>query len=190
MSRHRRPRRHPLRRVAAWGDERLLWSMCVGALTAFVMLSAPAGGTPVAAMSTGPAFTAPTSNLKRATRAWTPPPQPLWERAVAVALAQVGKPYVWGAKGPNAFDCSGLVQWAWRQAGVQLEPGTYGQVRQGHPVPTPQPGDLVFPAAEMGPRGPGHVVLAISTTQAVEAPGRGMTVRVIPMPPGVVRRVI
>ena len=144
------------------------------------------GTTPV---TVGAARVEHTSELRRATRASYRTPVPVWTRAVQIALAQVGKPYVWGAKGPNSFDCSGLVQWSYRQAGVQLAPGTYGQVHQGVPVSDVRPGDLVFPARAFGPFGPGHVVLAISTTQAVEAPGRGMTVRVIPLPAGEVRRV-
>lgn len=45
--------------------------------------------------------------------------------AAAAALSQRGKPYVWGAKGPNSFDCSGLTQWAWAHGGVRLGPDTY-----------------------------------------------------------------
>ena len=100
------------------------------------------------------------------------------------ALLQVGKPYVWGSKGPNAFDCSGLTRWAWQQAGVQLGLDTYSQVRQGVSIQPAQvqPGDLIFPQGSFNNRGPGHVQLAVSATQVVEAPARGMAVRVIPMP--------
>lgn len=123
------------------------------------------------------------ATLVRATRAVRPrPPIPLGERVVQAALAKVGVPYVWGAKGPNTFDCSGLTGWAWRQFGVRLGPDTYTQVHQGHKVSDVLPGDLIFPMDSMGVRGPGHVQLAISSTQVVEAPGRGMTVRVRSMP--------
>jgi cell wall-associated NlpC family hydrolase len=123
------------------------------------------------------------ATLVRATRAVRPrPPIPLGERVVQAALAKVGVPYVWGAKGPNTFDCSGLTGWAWRQFGVRLGPDTYTQVHQGHRVSDVLPGDLIFPLDSMGARGPGHVQLAISPTQVVEAPGRGMTVRVRAMP--------
>ena len=84
-------------------------------------------------------------------------------------------PYVWGAKGPNTFDCSGLTGWVWRQLGVPLGPDTYTQIRQGQRVTDIQPGDLIFPSTH-------HVQLAISRTQVVEAPGRGMTVRLHAMP--------
>jgi cell wall-associated NlpC family hydrolase len=116
---------------------------------------------------------------------------PKGQLAVDAAMKQVGKPYLWGSKGPNSFDCSGLVQWSYRQVGVTLGPDTYTQVNEGVPVHgAPRPGDLVFPARSMGSQGPKHVVLAISATQAVEAPGRGLTVRVIPMPAiGAARRV-
>lgn len=114
-------------------------------------------------------------------------------RAVAAAMGKRGRPYVWGAKGPNVFDCSGLTQWAWRQAGVQLGGDTYTQVRQGVAVPPDQvrAGDLIFPRSsfgEGGQAGPGHVMLAISATEVVHAPHTGDVVRVAPMPSGFVAR--
>jgi len=114
-------------------------------------------------------------------------------RAVAAAMGKRGRPYVWGAKGPNVFDCSGLTQWAWRQAGVQLGGDTYAQVRQGVAVPPDQvrAGDLIFPRSSFGEgsrAGPGHVMLAISATEVVHAPHSGDVVRVAPMPSGFVAR--
>lgn len=108
---------------------------------------------------------------------------PRWKTAVDAALGKLGVPYVWGAKGPNVFDCSGLTQWAWRQAGIQLGPDTYTQIKQGVPVPPSQirAGDLIFPADH-------HVQLAISATQVVEAPGRGMVVRIHALPKSFVAR--
>jgi hypothetical protein len=110
--------------------------------------------------------------------------------AVAAALSKRGTPYVWGAKGPNYFDCSGLTEWAWRQAGVQLGPDTYTQVNQGIPVPNGEvrAGDLIFPKAEFDSRGPGHVQLAISATEVVHAPQTGDVVRIAPMPASYVAR--
>ncbi|BBZ15061.1 hypothetical protein MBRA_52560 (plasmid) [Mycobacterium branderi] len=104
--------------------------------------------------------------------------------AAHAALSRQGAPYVWGAKGPNRFDCSGLTEWAWRQAGVQLGPDTYTQFRQGIPVPPGQirAGDLIFPKYSFDGRGPGHVQLAISPTEVVHAPQSGDVVRVAPMP--------
>ncbi|MDG4667981.1 C40 family peptidase [Mycobacterium sp. 236(2023)] len=110
--------------------------------------------------------------------------------AVQAALSKQGVAYVWGAKGPNNFDCSGLTQWAWAQAGVRLGPDTYTQVGQGVAVPPGEvrAGDLIFPRASWDDRGPGHVQLAISPTQVVHAPQTGDVVRVTAMPPSYVAR--
>ena len=110
--------------------------------------------------------------------------------AVAAALSRQGAPYVWGAKGPNRFDCSGLTQWAWRQAGVQLGVTTYAQINEGVPVPPGQvrAGDLIFPKNEFSGAGPGHVQLAISPTEVIHAPQSGDVVRVVPMPSSYVAR--
>jgi cell wall-associated NlpC family hydrolase len=107
--------------------------------------------------------------------------------AAQAALSKLGRPYVWGAKGPNSFDCSGLTQWAWRQAGVQLGNDTYSQIKEGVAVPPGQvrAGDLIFPLAafgEGGRGGPGHVQLAISDHQVVHAPTSGDVVRVASLP--------
>jgi hypothetical protein len=113
-------------------------------------------------------------------------PQP-GQGAANAALSKLGCPYVWGAKGPSHFDCSGLTQWAWRQAGVQLGNDTYAQLSQGVAVPPGQvrAGDLIFPLdafGEGGRSGPGHVQLAISDHQVVHAPAPGDVVRIAPMP--------
>ncbi len=92
--------------------------------------------------------------------------------AVRAALSRLGRPYVWGATGPDQFDCSGLVQWSYAQAGVRLARTTYQQINDGIPVLRSQvrPGDLVFPHA-------GHVQLAIGNNLVVEAPHPGAAVR-------------
>ena len=66
--------------------------------------------------------------------------------AVSTALAQVGDPYSWGAAGPNAFDCSGLTQYAYAAAGISLPHSSGMQSRMGVPVSRSalQPGDLLF----------------------------------------------
>ncbi|GAA4922949.1 NlpC/P60 family protein [Streptomyces coeruleoprunus] len=66
--------------------------------------------------------------------------------ALNAAATQVGKPYVSGAEGPNAYDCSGLTQWAYRQAGVSISRTTYTQQNDGMKIGRSQlkPGDLVF----------------------------------------------
>jgi hypothetical protein len=107
--------------------------------------------------------------------------------AATAALSRLGCPYAWGAKGPDRFDCSGLTQWAWRQAGVQLGNDTYAQITEGVAVPPGQvrAGDLIFPLdafGEGGRAGPGHVQLAISDHQVVHAPTSGEVVKMAPLP--------
>lgn len=96
--------------------------------------------------------------------------------AVRAALSRLGRPYVWGATGPDRFDCSGLTQWAYHQAGVPLSRTTYTQILQGIPVSRTdiRPGDLVFPST-------GHVQMAIGNNRVVEAPHAGATVRISPL---------
>jgi cell wall-associated NlpC family hydrolase len=96
--------------------------------------------------------------------------------AVRAALSRLGRPYVWGATGPDRFDCSGLVQWSYARAGIHLGRTTYQQINEGVPVPRShvRPGDLVFPHA-------GHVQLAIVDNLVVEAPYSGASVRISPL---------
>ena len=103
--------------------------------------------------------------------------------AVEAALSRLGRPYVWGATGPDRFDCSGLVQWAYGQAGVRLHRTTYQQIHDGIPVAPSQvrPGDLVFPHT-------GHVQMAIGGNLVVEAPQPGATVRISRLGPSVAIR--
>jgi cell wall-associated NlpC family hydrolase len=112
-----------------------------------------------------------------------PPPGTRAGIAVRAALSRLGMPYVWGATGPDRFDCSGLVQWAYRQAGVGLDRTTYDQIHHGVAVPhgQVQPGDLVFPHA-------GHVQMAIGNGLVVEAPHAGANVRISPLGSDVVIR--
>ena len=72
-------------------------------------------------------------------------------RIVQIALNQVGKPYVWGAKGPEQFDCSGLTQWSYAQIGIHIPTGTAGQWPQMRSTSGGelQPGDLIFFAVDM-----------------------------------------
>jgi cell wall-associated NlpC family hydrolase len=91
------------------------------------------------------------------------PADPRQRAAVSYALVQVGKPYVWGGKGPDVYDCSGLAQAAWAAAGVAISAGTTSQVHDGTPVASvrqAQPGDLLFiPGARGTASNPGHVGL-------------------------------
>jgi cell wall-associated NlpC family hydrolase len=115
---------------------------------------------------------------------------PLAQMAVKAALSKQGAPYIWGAKGPNTFDCSGLTGWAWREAGVTLGPDTYSQIKQGIPVAPGdvEPGDLIFPRDSWDSEGPGHVQLAISKDSVVHAPQSNDVVRIAPMPKDFVAR--
>ncbi|WP_243795041.1 C40 family peptidase [Saccharopolyspora gloriosae] len=89
------------------------------------------------------------------------PAEPNQRAAVQYALAQLGKPYVFGAKGPDAFDCSGLMQAAWAHAGVPISAGTTSQIHDGRAVAALgqlAPGDLVFIPGSLGsPSNPRHV---------------------------------
>ncbi|MFF4035255.1 NlpC/P60 family protein [Streptomyces sviceus] len=98
--------------------------------------------------------------------------------AVSYAYAKLGSPYVWGATGPDAFDCSGLVQAAYRSAGISLPRTTYAQIDAGRRVSRSEllPGDLVFFYS-----GISHVGLYIGNGQMIHAPNPSAPVRVAPI---------
>ncbi|HEX2313053.1 MAG TPA: NlpC/P60 family protein [Thermomonospora sp.] len=95
------------------------------------------------------------------------------DRAVSFALAQRGKPYRWGATGPSAYDCSGLVHRAWRRAGVSIPRVTYDQyrgIRKKVARRNLRPGDLVLF------RGLRHVGMYVGGGRFVHAPRPGRTI--------------
>jgi len=97
-------------------------------------------------------------------------------RAVTFALSQRGKPYRWGAKGPYAFDCSGLTWAAWQAAGVAIPRTAAGQLARLPRVHGRlRPGDLVIYPSR-GPTGR-HVAMVVGGGRMVEALGRGIPVR-------------
>ncbi|MFG2635542.1 NlpC/P60 family protein [Streptomyces sp. NPDC048362] len=98
--------------------------------------------------------------------------------ALSYAYAKLGSPYVWGATGPNAFDCSGLVQAAYRSAGISLPRTTYAQINAGRRVSRSelQPGDLVFFYS-----GISHVGLYVGNGQMIHAPNPSAPVRLAPI---------
>ncbi|WP_245689757.1 C40 family peptidase [Streptomyces chattanoogensis] len=99
-------------------------------------------------------------------------------RAVSFAYAALGKPYVWGATGPSAFDCSGLTQAAWKSGGVSLPRTTYTQIGSGPRIDRSElaPGDLVFFYS-----GISHVGLYIGDGKMIHAPHPGAPVRIAPV---------
>jgi len=101
--------------------------------------------------------------------------------AVRFALAQLGKPYRWGAEGPNSFDCSGLVQTAYRSAGVHLPRVSRQQYGAGKLIrlSAVRPGDLLFYARDTSdPRTIYHVGMYLGAGRMVEAPNRRAPVRI------------
>ncbi|MFE7859966.1 NlpC/P60 family protein [Streptomyces sp. NPDC057403] len=98
--------------------------------------------------------------------------------AVQYAYSKLGSPYVWGATGPDAFDCSGLVQSAYRSAGVSLPRTTYAQIDAGRRVSRSElrPGDLVFFYS-----GISHVGIYIGNGQMIHAPNPAEPVKIAPV---------
>ncbi|MEU2268842.1 NlpC/P60 family protein [Streptomyces olindensis] len=98
--------------------------------------------------------------------------------AVAAARSALGKPYVWGANGPTGFDCSGLMQWSYAQAGVALPRTSQAQRFAGRQVPLSEarPGDLVVYRADAS-----HVGMYMGNGQVIHAPYPGAPVRYDPV---------
>lgn len=118
--------------------------------------AAPAGATPAAGSAAG-TVTAP---------------NPKAQIAVEAALSKLGAPYVWGATGPNAFDCSGFTSWAWAQAGVTIPRTSSGQASLPVvPLDQLQPGDLVTYYSPTH-----HVAMYIGNGQIVHASTEGVPV--------------
>jgi cell wall-associated NlpC family hydrolase len=100
--------------------------------------------------------------------------------AVRYAKAQLGKPYEWGADGPDSFDCSGLTMMAWRQAGISLDHYSASQYNQGTHVSRSdlRPGDLVFYADDTNdPSTIHHVGIYVGDGMMINAPQTGDVVK-------------
>ncbi|WP_176611286.1 C40 family peptidase [Actinomadura sp. WMMB 499] len=96
-------------------------------------------------------------------------------KAVRFAKKQIGKPYRWGAEGPNAYDCSGLVMAAWRKAGVKIPRVTHAQYRRIDrkvKLKNLKKGDLIFF------RNRGHVGMYVGNDRYLHAPNSGSRVRI------------
>nr|WP_239146192.1 C40 family peptidase [Streptomyces sp. SID10815] len=98
--------------------------------------------------------------------------------AVTYAYQKLGSPYVWGATGPHAFDCSGLAQAAYRAAGISLPRTTYAQINSGRRVARSDlvPGDLVFFYS-----GISHVGIYVGDGRMIHAPNPSAPVRLAPI---------
>ena len=110
----------------------------------------------------------------------TTSPVPSQGSVVDYALSRIGCPYVWGAAGPDAFDCSGLVRWAYLQVGMSLPHQTealYNAAKARLPVSQAQPGDVLWVGYGDGYNG--HVGIACNAggTHYVHAPTFGARVR-------------
>lgn len=99
-------------------------------------------------------------------------------QALNWALAEIGKPYVWGGAGPNGFDCSGLVVWAYEHVGISLTHFTGAQWNEVRHIPRSElkPGDLVFFFADIS-----HVGMYVGNGLMVDAPTFGQDVQVQPV---------
>ena len=99
------------------------------------------------------------------------------------AMSRRGMPYVWGAAGPRSFDCSGLVQWSFAQAGLVMPRVAADQALTGPSVPVSQlqPGDLLFYHTDpTAPTYISHVAIYLGNGWMIQAPEPGMDVEVVP----------
>jgi len=104
-------------------------------------------------------------------------------RFLTAAESRLGLPYVWGGDGPLDFDCSGLVQWSFAQAGVIMPRVAADQARTGPEVPISQlqPGDLLFYHTDpTAPTYISHVAIYLGAGEMIQAPQPGMDVEIVP----------
>jgi len=131
---------------------------------------------PAQAPVTAPAATKAPAEAPAAAKAPASFTMKVAARAVTAALAQQGTPYVYGGAAPGGFDCSGLVQWIYKQVGITLPRTAAAQSTAGHPVSLNelQPGDLLFFYKPVD-----HVVIYVGNGKIAEAsqPGQPIHVR-------------
>jgi cell wall-associated NlpC family hydrolase len=112
------------------------------------------------------------------------PPNNIAATAIAAAHSRLGVPYVWGATGPDEFDCSGLTQWSYAHAGITL-PRTAAQQWNAGPHPSLShllPGDLLFWATDTSdPATIHHVAMYIGRGLMIAAPHTGENVQIQPV---------
>lgn len=123
-----------------------------------------------------------------------PQPEPIVgviETVIAFAKAQLGDDYVYGANGPDTWDCSSLMQASYRAAGITIPRTTYGQVYAGYSVTRAdvRAGDLIIYYADNG-----HVAMALDNGNAIHAPTSGDVVKISPInaigPISSIRRIV
>lgn len=121
---------------------------------------------------------APASAPKPAAKPAADEASSLASQAIEAAESKLGKPYVWGATGPNSFDCSGLMQYAFEQAGKDLPRTSAAQSQVGQKVSMDdlKPGDLIFLYSPVS-----HVVMYVGNGKVIEAPNSGEDVKYTPL---------
>jgi peptidoglycan DL-endopeptidase CwlO len=135
-------------------------------------------GAPAPTTPPRPHPTSPPTTRWVTTTTTTPPPPPGntpargWQTALAAAQAELGKPYQWGAAGPDSFDCSGLTMWSWAKAGVSLPHLAQAQYAMTRPIAIANllPGDLVFYGT---PSNVHHVGIYVGGGTMIDAPETG-----------------
>jgi peptidoglycan DL-endopeptidase CwlO len=137
----------------------------------------------VTEVSTGTAGSAATGAAGTGRAAETTVPASQLDRMLRAAMSRRGMPYVWGGDGPTAFDCSGLVQWSFAQAGVTMPRVAADQALTGPAVPVSQlrPGDLLFYHTDpTAPTYISHVAIYLGNGWMIQAPEPGEDVEVVP----------
>lgn len=145
--------------------------------TAVTTVAAAPGWAQPSGSASGSAGTG-SSSLSASGSAGLPVSTPSGLGALAAAFTQTGKMYEWGATGPNTWDCSGLVQWAFRQVGVLLPRTTWEQAKVGASVPpyALSPGDVVIINQDAS-----HVGIYAGSGQVLNAYGAGVPVGLTPI---------
>lgn len=113
---------------------------------------------------------------------WYPKPDTIYprEKVVDIALAQLGKPYQWGATGPDSFDCSGLMLYCYAYVGILLPRVSQDQARFGTQLSRDElrPGDLVYFGYDADPNRVHHIGMYIGSGRYVHAPKRNDVVKI------------
>ena len=123
--------------------------------------------------------------VQRSTPIAQPPDQPLFhgnrDQIVMTAFAQVGKPYVYGGNGPESFDCSGLVRYAYAAGGAKTPRTTASLFSSGRAITLDQaePGDLLFYQLDPARNAPSHVVFYLGDGEGIHAPSTGGSIRIV-----------